>query len=842
MPDLQNWTVRESLFASAAIAFVLFVYGALPFLMIPTLGQAVWTTGFSQSFANGPLFSFYAHDFGIPKPAAIAFGLAGAWPASLFIRLGLHPADAYAGMAALWLGLAFFSAYQIARKFGETRSISLLGGVTWMTMPIIWANAGLSMVSLGIGLLPFYFLAALNLFLIESETNRISISAIALYFLAAIVAVFMDGYTFMMFATGASILLAYTVIAQPELRPAVMRIAIPVHVTSFALAYVLFSTYIGKSNFEAQPIDFFRGWGLDLSFIAIPTKGVLWLPDMLGISLKRTDEIFFGTFNVWRTTFSLPMLLLGLVAWWRAKRHLKIATGVLLLAICGFYMALGPSLKISSTKPESLQLSHPRQQSALMPAELAVMPTGNAWISERLPGFNVMRASYRWSALGVFALWLLVIIRVSRTGKNDRVLWLLALIGMTLVNLPHVPQRWQDGIDARAMFQQIDRDLVAELRQRVRPSETAAFIPWRNDFMANYLAPKIGFRTFNIGGDKNLAEAKTRWPPEMLALGREVDPGKALTAAKMLVDGTADVVILPYFHMSHSVFLWPCPHETTAALSEEQRERFYSRSGFLCPAERRQELRSFILALQDLPYVDVFESSLFATIRLRPEFLGRANRSALISAILDNIQYPIVLGSGFKEGPYVLREGWHELETHHVWSQAISKLTLPVPKDCGTIHCDAILKFNVFGASQEHPVSVKFESTEFGGTWNETIVSTSSNEIAISVPLDSQGGIQEISIAIPEATSPMTLIGSHDGRILGIGLKQIDIQYSNSLNLDNFAYPVSISAGSDSLSVVLTKGWHNLEASHVWSTSKSIITLPVPKICESQECKVSLKF
>ena len=282
------------------------------------------------------------------------------------------------------------------------------------------------------------------------------------------------------------------------------------------------------------------------------------MPDLLGFSLKRTDALYFGDDSVWVTTFALPVLVLGLLAWWHARRQMKISTGALLVAIFGFYMALGPSLKINSTKPESLQLSHPRQQSALMPSEFAVMPTGNAWMSETLPGFNVMRASYRWSALGIFGLWLLIMIWVSRTDKENRRLWLLGLFAVILFNLPDLQKRWQEGIDGRDMFQQIDRDLVAELRQHIRPAETVAFIPWRNDFIANYLAPKVGFRTFNIGGDKNLAAAQSGWPPEMLALGGEVDAGKALAAVKMLINGTADVLVLPYFHMLWSPHMWPC--------------------------------------------------------------------------------------------------------------------------------------------------------------------------------------------------------------------------------------------------------------------------------------------
>lgn len=499
MMDNNNWSIRSGVLAIAAIAFVLFLYGAIPFFMTPTLGEALWTMGFSQSFAKGSLYSIYAHDFGIPKPAAISFGLAGAWPASLLIRMGLHPADAYAGMIALWLLVALFSAYKIARMFGNSRPVALLGGVAWMGMPVIWGHVEYAMLSLGIGLLAFYFLAALKLFLVESGTSKVHASTIVLYFLAAWIAVFMDGYTFMMFATGASILFAFSVITRPEIRPTLLRMALPVHMASFALAYILFSTYIGKSSFEPQHIDFFRGWGLDLSFIAIPTKSVHWLPDLLGISLERIDEVYFGDASVWITTFSLPLILVGLIAWWKGRRQIAVTTGILLIAAFGFYMALGPSLKINSIKPESLQLNRPGQQSALMPADIAVMPIGNAWISEKLPGFNVMRASYRWSALGVFAFWLLIMICMARRDKNGRTLWVFILLALTILNLPNMPEKWQLYIDERIMFQQIDLDLVAELRQVIKKDETVAFIPWRNDFFANYLAPRVGFHTFNIG-------------------------------------------------------------------------------------------------------------------------------------------------------------------------------------------------------------------------------------------------------------------------------------------------------------------------------------------------------
>jgi hypothetical protein len=609
-----RWSNPERLLAAGAVAFMLVLHGAVPFLMMPTVGQAVWSMGFAQSFANGSPVTLHAHDFGLPAPAAIAFGLAGAWPASLLIRLGLGPADAYAAMAALWLLVAFGAAFRIGRMFGAHRSASLIGALAWTGMPVVWAHAGYSMLSLGIALLAFYFLAALRLFLPAPSARAIPRGVIALYVLAAVLAVFMDGYTFAMFATGASILLVVLALSRREIRPTLLRVALPVHLASFALAYALYGAYIGRLNFAPQPLDTFRGWGLDLAFAAIPSRGTHWLPDLFGLSVKRSAATYFGDESVWVTTFSLPLIVAGLAAWRAARKRsviaTSLATGILLVAVFGFYMALGPSLKINTTRPASLH-------GPAMPAEFTIMPTGNAWISQNVPGFNVMRASYRWTALAVFALWLLVMIALAGASKKNQRLWLAIVLGITLLNLPNMPKKWQNGRDARAMFLQVETDLVPALRERVRPGDTVVFLPWGNDFMANYLAARTPFRTLNIGGDKNLAAAQARWPPAMIAAAGEPDPAKAQAAVRLLVGGTADVLVVPYFHMLWAAHLWPCVDQTRAALTADEAQTFRALPGFVCPSERKAGLAPFFAALRATALVDITDTRLFAVVRLR---------------------------------------------------------------------------------------------------------------------------------------------------------------------------------------------------------------------------------
>lgn len=778
MNNNQRPRLGDGMLLTSTMVFVLFLYGAVPLVMTPTLGQALWTTGFSQSFANGPWYSIYAHDFGIPKPAAIAFGLAGAWPASVLIRFGLHPADAYAGMVSFWLMIAFLSAYTIGRMFGANRATAVLGGAAWMSMPVIWAHSEYSMLSLGIALLPFYFLAPLNLFLCRDISNKSIVSRISFYAVVAIIAVFMDGYTYIMFATGSSMLFIFQYISRPEIRSRLSRIALPIHVGSFALAYVLYSTYIGKTSFAPYLMTEFRTMGVDLSFIMVPTKGIHWLPDFLGMSINRSIEAYFGDSSVWRTTFSLPIILIGLVAWWRVKKYFNIATGILLIALFGFYMAFGPSLKINLTKPESLQLSHPKEKSALIPDDFSLVPTGNEWISRQLPGFNIMRAAYRWSALGIFAFWLLVVIWLGHATKESGAWKNSILFALVVLNLPNVPHKWISNVDNRIMFQQIDRDLMTELRKQVHKDEVVAFIPWKNDFMVNYVAPIIGFSTYNIGGDKNLIEAQTQWPNEMVALGEtpgeNFEAQKTWIAAKLLLDGTADVLVIPYFDTLHSAELWPCLEETVARLSAEKREAYSLASYFVCPSLRKGNLSPFIKQLDSLPYVEVNDGDLFATVRLRSEAASKENRLEFTKLLISKrAHYPITIRPDFEDWTFILTRGWNGVEARHVWSQKEAVLTLFVPEKCSGMSCFAILEFNVFGAGQNRPVVVSFDTVQSDGRWNEQIASTSSEVVKVAVPLTSANGSQEINISVPGATSPHALTGSSDSRVLGIALQRI---------------------------------------------------------------------
>ena len=763
-----------ALLAAATFAFVLLLHGAVPFFATPAMSQALWVTGFAQSFANQSIFSIYATNFGVPAPAAIVFGLSGALPAAFLLRLGLHAADAYSLMIALWLAVAFAAAYALGRMAGCRPVLAILGAALWLSIPFVWAHALYSMLSVGIALLPFYFLAAWRLFIARPAARMPSAPAVALYVTAALIAVFTDGYTFVMFAAGASLLCLYLALAYPDLRKRTLTVGAPVHLVSLALAYGLYTSYVGKSDFEHMPLDFFRAWGVDLAYIAIPQRGMSWVLDHLGLSVARSDIVYFGDASVWRTTFYLALMLAGLFAWWQLRRRTRLATGLLLVASFGFYMALGPSLKINSTKSEDLQKNRPGQLSALMPAKYAVVPTGNAWLSQYVPGFRLMRASYRWTGLAIVGDWMLLMLLIGRS-RHDK--WAAAaLAGLIGLNLPDLAVKWRGDENYRAMIFAVDDAFVAPLGKVVHRNELVTFLPYNNDFALNYVAAKLGIRTYNIGGDKNLAEAKKHWPDAIATFAPGRHGAEAIARFLLFVPGEA--VVIPYFNPFHDDDFWSCvagveaPKAPFSGNSSVGRN-MHSRPD--CASAKRQEFAPLVDELKRTPYLDTVDANVFAAVRLRPEFSTAAAKAELRNEALGVIHYPIVVGPDAPGLDIVLAQGWHNVERAQVWSGKSATLTLPVPADCQPKACAAMLRFEVFGASERRPVPVTISADDGGTRWSRTIEATGGERFAVSVPLPGGAPLRRFEIVVPNARSPASMGFSVDGRTLGVALQRIDL-------------------------------------------------------------------
>ncbi|WP_171910026.1 hypothetical protein, partial [Rickettsiella grylli] len=96
---------------------------------------------------------------------------------------------------------------------------------------------------------------------------------------------------------------------------------------------------------------------------------------------------------------------------------------------------------------------------------------------------------------------------------------------LILANLPHLRPIWHNYLQYWKNFYQLDHVLLPLMSSDLSKGTKVAFLPYRNDFLINYLAAKLQIYAYNISGDKNLAEARQYWPSIMQRFKPEsVDP------------------------------------------------------------------------------------------------------------------------------------------------------------------------------------------------------------------------------------------------------------------------------------------------------------------------------
>jgi hypothetical protein len=752
--------------------WTLFVNGAVPFAGMPTMGQAASMMGYAQAFADQHWYSLHARSFGYPVPTSLATGLPLAWLAGWFVRMGMPTYDAYSAAAAFWLIAGYAGAFQLARALGVKPVLAALAAATWMSLPMTWAHQSYSSLALGMGMLPLYLRSALAQFDMSLASNWRKACSIALFVALCVIALFMDGYTFMMFAVASGIMFAFqVVVARPLGWAAMLKRAVPVYVAGFAGAYFLYIGYMGRSAFAPAPLEFFRAWALDLTFLVKPSEGQFWLWDRLGWSSVRSDATLFGDASVWLTTFGLPLLVSGIACFVAVRRHERRAWLLLAVAIVGLYFSLGPSLKVDAVKADGAS-------GPFMQAQDGVMPTGSAIVSAHVPGFRAMRASYRWEALFLLGMWGLVALGAARARPRQERIWMGVYLLLILSSMPHLGDMWSDYRSYRRDLATIDRDVSVPLASHVHVGSKVFFMPFSNDVMANYLSPRLDVVSYNVGGDKQIEIARDAWPANLqsFAMNRFVI-GDVPAIRSALLNHDADAVIIPYFDSLWAAHLWPCPAEARG-YSARTLALFAANRSFLCPAQIRAAFKANVEALRQEPLLSVDDQLLFAIVRLKPMYAGEAGRRAAKAMQVSGVHYPLDIIHDGDTAAAVLGGGWHDREPANRWSDRRADITIPVPASCERGGCTAELRLLAFAATPKRPVSVSMTVADLSASKvpavNETMTDDAVHQVM--VPLPEGVNVLTLNLDVPAAASPATLGMSPDPRVLGISLLSIDIR------------------------------------------------------------------
>lgn len=752
------------------VAWTLFINGAVPGFGTPTIGQAATMLGYAQAFADQHWYAIHARSFGYPVPAALATGLPLAWLAGWFLRIGVGSADAYAAAAAFWLLTGFFGAWRLACSFGARPWLAALAAAAWMGMPMVWGHQGYSSLALGMAMLPLYFWSASTLFgPVDCSCFRRRVAAAVVFVGLCVIALLMDGYTFMMFAIAATLLFAFKFARSPS-RYREAAFAAPVYIAGFGGAYLLYAWFVGRSAFDPAPLDFFRGWAVDLTFLAKPTGGELWVWDLMGWARDRSETEFYGDASVWTTTFVLPLALLGLGCFISLCRRDWRSWLLLAVAAFGMYMALGPTLKFHATKP-------PGTTEMGMPANVGIMPTGNSLITGHVPGFRNMRAAYRWEALFVLGMWGMVALRVGRTRTSRGAWgWAAGYMVLILTSAPHPSMQWGDYQTFRRDFGTIDRDVAVPMATRLTPGSLVLFLPFTNDILVNYLAPRLHVITYNVSGDKQLDIARAQWPERIARFGMgHFDDSDAPAVRGVLLEHDADAVVIPFFNGLNAAHVWPCPAEASG-YSPYKLSLVTPIRDFYCPGQLRTIYAPAIAALRADPLLVVDEQPLFAVVTLRPEYVGRAGHERALARLLAGVSFPLDIVADPDGADRVLRQGWYGREPATRWSGARADLVIPVPAACQNADCVAHLRLAAFAASAQRPIPVSISLID--GSVASVAVSevlTDEQVHVISFPLPKGRAVASVRLDVPRAASPATLGMSADGRVLGVALSSVDV-------------------------------------------------------------------
>ncbi len=483
-----------------------------------------------------------------------------------------------------FLALSFFSLVALQQRLGINRLIAALVATCYLVLPLLLGHAGIHAYSVGLLLLPAYLLAD-HLFLSafgpecpRLDARRLALSAVA-YTVLRTLSVFQDGYTAVMaIAVSAVLFFAAVVSCLSRRRFGAAAALIATWLSSVLVAAGLYNAWVpGGTDYEVMSIDFFRAQGVDVISLFVPSAQ-LWWAKVLGVGVAKWNAYAYygdGT-NVGHNYLGYTLLVSVALAgvWLLARRSRPARLGRrrdgLALAVAGglcFVLSLGPSLKIDNRRA-----ADPRERfeyaDYFMTPESATfaLPTEKLFVT--LPGLQHTRAVYRWIVIPKLILLLGFGWVATRVHAVHRGLGLLLAALVLAEQFPDLPDLERSAVERYAQYREFDRNVVTDMEGLLIPGERVFFLSDENDYLVNHITPRLGVRSYNVGGDKSAAISERHWPEllRQLRQGLSTFDPLAPLIARALLSGEVDAIVIPYFDLRWHAYTWP----PTAA----ERQRF----------------------------------------------------------------------------------------------------------------------------------------------------------------------------------------------------------------------------------------------------------------------------
>ena len=554
---------------------LLFIYGLIPCLHIPFLPPFYAMAGATECLVNQGIFTEnFCMNMGYPLGAPALQGLPQLYISALFaILFGLDSYTSVTVTSALFILCALISMIYLLKKLEVNKYIALFCSFLYLSSFIVYGQVSYGPLRYGFALLPFYILIDYLFFSkvkeLINESFRVNLlKGLPIFIIASIVkiaALFMDGYSFMISSLASFCILFVFVVYDFKLRN--VR-TIFLGVGGFALynllAAILYKTYVpGSTTFVVMSIDYFRAMGVDLVTLIFPIN--LLFVNFLGIEVNWNWFEFYADGSNVRFNYLGFFLFLAFISYIiLSKRKNIYVKAIIISGLMAFILSLGPSLKINDRrmieentytgftdyllpdKDDISKMSHSsRKIDYLMPAEDATLNLHTNLIY-RIPGIKNMRAVQRWLVLFKFSLIVgtgMFLTFLINKKRNKWAYLLLLLIFIELFpNIGPLLSKYNIFYKERLVF---DKEVILKLKKYVKPNEKVFFMSHENDYMVNYIAPKVNIYSYNIGGDKNIRMSFKSWPDEIKTMRKYLEVHKSLLPKIQTIERYKNVTEIP---------------------------------------------------------------------------------------------------------------------------------------------------------------------------------------------------------------------------------------------------------------------------------------------------------
>ncbi len=580
------------------LAFVGLVvaYGLLPGFVpnpIDIFGGSGLAVCASQHF---PTQMWSCPNLGYPSAYESATARPVIWLSSIFQWMGLDVVNATRLVWLVALIAAFWGTRRFFARVTPVGWLAWIGVLAYLAAPIVFAQGGYGALQIGFMLVPVYVL--MDIRLVEGLNRHLPRRRLAWRVLSLVLVrtlgLLIDPYSFVVATVCiAAVWLIWATRNAGRHRWAMLAFAGITVLMSFIVAYLIYSSSVDTSTFRSEPLDFFRGGGVDLYAIIVPSASVWWA-SLTGLhNSVQPLQAYSDGHNLLDVYLGIPLLVtaaLGAVVGSRRGRYPGARLAAVVAGLVMFALALGPSIRLADFKV----VAPGARITYTMPAAAASFASPWSWVYQHIPGISLMRAVWRWE-LGVrlAALTLAVMGLSWWLGRSPswRTRWIpIAVAGLILVeSVTNIPIYLRQDHRALGAERAVEAEVTQPLVKLVKPDERAILYgpggvsPGSNDLMANFICPVSKIKCYNAGGDKALGNALGTMP----SLARQVianhaklgDPGVEKAVAKMFASGELDVLVLTNFDLNAQAASWP-PSETVRSKGFDAGQKLFRGPGF----------------------------------------------------------------------------------------------------------------------------------------------------------------------------------------------------------------------------------------------------------------------